>query len=255
MRLLIVEGNSEEIITGDEALGSQAAWKSYREALQLHAPEAEFDVSFPYAPARAMKLSPFGEYDGIVLTGSGVAWGAETEEARPYVSLLEKLLDTGKPVLGSCWGIQTAAVALGGMSGINPRGSEIGLARRITLTAEGKRHKLFEGMPERFNSPCWHRDHVTRLPDGAELLASNEVSEVQAFAYDRNGVDYMGFQFHPENRIEEFAAYHARRKVLPGTVGEIVDFPDTPPAEVADAMVRTRPIGNWIGHVRQRMAR
>ncbi len=54
---------------------------------------------------------------------------------------------------------------------------------------------------------------------------TNAVSDVQAMAYALNGIDYMGFQFHPEVPLEVFQSGHARNAKLPGTICELVDFP------------------------------
>lgn len=255
MNILVVEGNSEEILGRDRGHGLRAYGDLYKEALSNHAPEAVFHTLFPYAPARNSGLIDFSGYDGFVLTGSSLACGAETDEAKPYLRILEKILATGKPVLGSCWGMQTVCVLLGGMSGPNPRGSEIGVARNIRLTEPGQHHLLFQGMPHVFDSPAMHRDHVTRLPEGAELLASNDISEVQAIACQRNGVDYMGFQFHPEVPLDHFRQAEKMRQPLPGTVSEISHYPAEEPVEISDPAIRTRPLANWLRHVRESAAR
>ncbi len=252
LKLLIVEGSSEKILVGNEADGRQFGCEVYRDALRHNAPDAIFHFAFPYAVKREKDLLPLIAYDGFAFTGSGVPWGAEMPEAKPYLDYIERILKTGKPVLGSCWGMQTVCVLLGGMSGPNSNGSELGVARNISLTGAGKNHQLFEGMAEIFASPTMHRDHVTRLPYGATLLASNPVSEVQAMAYDLNGIDYMGFQFHPEVPVEYFREIHDKFPPLPGTLRELADFPDQLPPEIADVTMRTRPLANWLNHVRKK---
>jgi GMP synthase (glutamine-hydrolysing) len=151
-------------------------------------------------------------------------------------------------VLGACWGIQTAAVVLGGKVAANPRGSEVGLAR-IELTPEGAAHPVFAGSPRRFASPTWHRDHVTDLPPGAVLLATSEVSPVQALAVHSGGVDFTGFQYHPEAELEHFRKGYEAVGAQPDSVAVITDFPDEPPPEVADPLRRTQAVGNWLRRV------
>ncbi len=175
LKLLIVEGNPEELIADNERLGLPQGCDFYTDSIRLYLPAFHFDLALPFAPGRQRPLPPLDEYDAFVQTGSGVTFTAAEPPNYPYLRLLEKIFATGKPVLGSCWGLQCAAVALGGDVGINPKGSEIGLARDIRLTAEGKSHWLMTGMPEKFDSPTWHRDHVTRLPDGALRLAQNDI--------------------------------------------------------------------------------
>jgi GMP synthase-like glutamine amidotransferase len=166
----------------------------------------------------------------------------------PFLKRIEPLLASGKPVIGACWGVQTAAVALGGKVGANPKGSEIGLAT-IELTAEGVAHPLFAGSPRRFATPTFHRDHITQLPAGAVLLASSEVSPVQAIEVRTGGVDFTGFQFHPEAELADFRKGYEEFGAQPDSVSVMAIFPDEPPAEVADPMRRTLAIGNCLRRV------
>jgi GMP synthase (glutamine-hydrolysing) len=251
MRILIVEGNSEELIARNEQSGRPQAWQTWETALRLHRPDADVDVTFPYAAERDGRHGRADEYDGFVITGSGVFWSAADERAKPFLARIEPLLGTGRPVIGACWGLQTASVALGGSVGANPKGSEVGLAR-IELTEAGATHSLFSGSPRRFASPTWHRDHVTEMPAGAVLLASSPVSEVQAIAYRKAGVDFFGFQYHPEAELEDFRKGFEAYGAQPDSVAVIADFPDDPPEEVRDPVLRTHTIGNWLRHVAEK---
>jgi GMP synthase (glutamine-hydrolysing) len=248
MRILIVEGNTEELMRRNEGMGRPLAWQTWETALRLHAPDAHVEIAFPYSAERDGRQSPLDSFDAFVLTGSSVAWDAMDERALPFLRRIEPMLASGKPVLGACWGLQTAAVALGGKVAANPKGSEVGLAR-IELTAEGMVHPVFEGSQQRFASPTWHRDHVTQMPSGAVLLASSEVSEVQAFAVESGGVDFTGFQYHPEAELADFRRGFEASGAQPGSDGVIADFPDEPPAEVSDPVRRTLAVGNWLQRI------
>ncbi len=67
-------------------------------------------------------MRPLEDFDAYVLTGSGVSWNAMDERALPFLRRIEPMLASGKPVLGACWGLQIAAVALGGKVGSKPEG-------------------------------------------------------------------------------------------------------------------------------------
>ena len=254
MRILIVEGNDETIMARNERRGLPQAWLSYQRAIAQHNESAGFDVAYPLAPGRQTADIDPVHYDGFALTGSGIASTAGDADSLPYLKAVEPLLASGKPVIGSCWGMQAAAAILGGRCAVNPAGTELGLARGIQLTESGRESRYFSATPEIFDAPAWHRDHVEQLPEGAELLAGNAISAVQAYRYQTAGTDFFGMQFHPEIALEEYR----RRQTysdppLPGTKRVIADFPDNPPEEVADPMKRTAPIGQWLDHVRDRL--
>ncbi len=252
IKILVIEGNSEDIMQHTLARGFRLACHAYRDALAFHDNDIQYDFAFPFARHWENGLDLLQNYNGFVQTGSAIPQTAGEPGTEPYMQLLEKALATGAPVLGSCWGLQTASVALGGKAEPNVAGSEIGLALDIELTAEGMAHPLFEGMPQKFHSPCWHRDHVTRMPDGAVRLAGNAVSEIQAMEYRRNGVDYLGFQYHPETPLEEMKAWYDAATELHASPAFIVNFPQEPVHEVAQEPIRTRALANWLRHVRQR---
>lgn len=251
MRILIVEGNTPELMARSLGIGRPYAWQTWQTAIRLHKPEAEISVVFPYSVEHGALHEPLATYDAFVFTGSGVPWNASDERAVSFVGAVEPMLMSGKPVLGACWGLQVASVALGGEVAANPKGSEIGLAH-VTLNEAGNAHPVFAGSPERFATPTWHRDHVTRVPQGAVLLASSEVTHVQALAVQTGGVDFVGFQYHPEAELHDFRKGFEAYGALPDSVAVIVDFPDNPPPEVIDPMRRTHTIGNWLRHVEKR---
>lgn len=251
-KILIVEGNSAEIINKKRKNGLPLGSDKYREALELHAPDAIFEVGVPHAVAMEDRETRIEDFDAFALTGSGVEWSSGDPRAKSYLDYLERVLDSDKPVIGSCWGMQTVVQLKGGDCLPNEKGAEVGLAKDIQLTAKGRKHWLFHGMPDVFDSPCIHRDHVVRLPDSFDLLAKNDVSTVQAVAYNRDDLDYVGFQFHPEFDLEYVEGMHNAQGLLPGTKGLVSSFPDEPSEFVTDVNLRTKVFANWIAHVQRK---
>jgi GMP synthase (glutamine-hydrolysing) len=207
-----------------------------------------------------MVEADFAGVDGVIFTGSGETWATDAPEAAPQRAAMELAFGTGLPVWGSCNGLQLAAVVLGGAVGAAPNGVEIGLARDIQLTDAGRSHPAMAGRLPGFAVPCIHRDEVQRLPTGAQLLASNAHSPVQAMAYAKGGVDFWGAQYHPELTPQYIADLIRRR----GRLNEFARLaPDLDRAETDAAAAtrlgttpqdmkpraRTRELANWLDHV------
>ena len=122
------------------------------------------------------------------------------------------------PSFGSCWAAQIAVVAAGGLCAANPRGREMGIARKITLTAEGRGHPMYIGKPSVFNGFISHEDEVTHLPPGAIVLATNAFTRVQAVCVTYRGGTCWALQYHPEYDLHELArlAYCRIPKLIKG---------------------------------------
>lgn len=126
------------------------------------------------------------DHRGIILSGGPASvFGDASPQPDPH------LFEIGKPILGICYGHQLLAKYLGGRV---ERGQthEFGSATlRIHATAG-----LFDGMAGEHRVWMSHGDHVVRLPEDFEILASTRECGVAAMGHARRGV--YGLQFHPE---------------------------------------------------------
>ncbi len=248
--ILIVEGNTPNM--------PQAA-PGFADVLTALAPDLNCTILHPYADAAL----DFADADGIVFTGSGVAWGTDAPEAAPQRAAMEQALGSGKPVWGSCSGLQLAGQVLGCTISPSPHGQEVPVARDIRLTDDGQNHPMMAGRTSGFSAPCIHRDEVHALPTGAILLAGNAHSAVQAFALQSQGVDFWGTQYHPELHPRDIAAYIRTIELFGDHDALLTDLEhaetDMKAAERLgfapddlNSATRTIELANWLTHVKQR---
>jgi len=135
-------------------------------------------------------IAAFGA-KGIILSGGPES---TTQEGAPTAP--QTVFDSGLPVLGICYGMQTMAVQLGGTT-IAADQREFGHAE-VKLCAQDT---LLSGLSDDKHAPrlnVWmsHGDHVDTAPEGFIVTASTERIPIAAMA-DENKRWY-GVQFHPE---------------------------------------------------------
>lgn len=130
---------------------------------------------------------------GFVLTGSSASVTERAPWMLRFEAYLRECAALDVPMLGVCFGHQILAQALGGLVERNPNGREIG-TRRVTVSPE-QTDPLFAGLGETFDVNTTHVDSVTRLPDGARVLARTALEPHAAFAMPGR---VRGVQFHPE---------------------------------------------------------
>ncbi|PFG46236.1 GMP synthase (glutamine-hydrolysing) [Vibrio sp. ES.051] len=124
--------------------------------------------------------------DGIILSG-----GPEsvTEENSPRAP--QYVFDSGVPLLGVCYGMQTMAEQLGGkVAGSNER--EFGYAQ-VKVSTECALFKDLEATQDVWMS---HGDKVVEIPVDFEQVGNTETCPFAAMANEEK--KYYGVQFHPE---------------------------------------------------------
>ncbi len=142
-------------------------------------------------------------YDAFLWTGSNLTIYEDDPRVTRQIEFCRRIFQIGRPQWGSCWGVQMAAVAAGGEVRKNPRGREMAFARRIRLTPEGRAHPMYDGKPDVFDGFISHLDEVTRLPEGATLLATNDHTRVQALEVRHENGVYWATQYHPEYDLNQ----------------------------------------------------
>ena len=214
-RVLVLDGAPAAGQEAVVALGGSRSGENYAAALKSQAPGGPDTLDCFVVNAADGERLPQGmqlsDFHGIAWTGSPLGAYEASPAVTGQISLAREAFQSGVPCFGSCWGLQVMAVARGGKVHLNPKGYEIGIARQIRLTPEGRVHPMFEGKAETFDAICVHQDEVAELPEGARVLAGNLVSDVQAAVIEDGERSFWGVQYHPEYPLSQISALFRRR--------------------------------------------
>ena len=137
---------------------------------------------------------------GFILSGGPASvYAPDAPQIPSYV------LESGRPILGICYGMQALTHALGGR--VDPS------AEREYGVSEVRVLKETPLLPNAaFAALMSHGDRITKLPDGFEALARSDNSPIAAMGDSSRG--YYGLQFHPEVNHTEKGAEILRRFAL-----------------------------------------
>ena len=144
--------------------------------------------------------------DGIVATGGNYSANDTEPWLAPEMEFLARADAAQLPVIGICLGSQVLARALGGEVAPMEGGIELGW-HEVALTPAGAEDPLYAGIAWTSMQFHWHQDQVTKMPEGARVLATSERCQTQAWAC---GLRTYGFQYHPEVYADTAAAWAAR---------------------------------------------
>ena len=219
LHFLVIDGYRRDGREGLAAAGATTAGKLYERMLLGCHRDASVDILHPADPGSALpRGASLAAYDGIAWTGSSLTvYDGDDPAVRPQIEFARAAFEAGVPSFGSCWAAQIAVVAAGGRCAANPRGREMGIARKIALTDDGRAHPLYIGKPRVFDAFISHEDEITHLPSGALSLAGNTFSSVQAVCVTHRRGTFWAVQYHPEYDLHELARLtYARRERLTG---------------------------------------
>ena len=132
------------------------------------------------------QASDFADADGIILSGGPAS--VYDEDSPPFN---EAVLESGKPILGLCYGHQLLCHSLGGRVELGET-MEYGAAQLEVVSPTG----VLQGLSPREHIWMSHRDTVTGLPPGFETLGSTDDCPIAVMGDDDRKI--FGMQFHPE---------------------------------------------------------
>ena len=185
-----------------------------------------------------------------VIVGGGPGCVSDPVEAKSPVevriedqvlSLMPRIIETGTPFLGCCYGIGILGKYLGGDVSKRAHGEPVGTAD-CRVTADGARDPLLAGLPERFTAFVGHKEALQDLPEGCAHLVSSPTCPFQMV---RHGHHVYATQFHPEADAAGFETririYRHKGYFAPETADDLIAM-----CRAAEVTVPERILRNFI---------
>ena len=132
------------------------------------------------------------DYDGLIIMGGPMSVNDKAQYSfiDQEIALVKHYLKLHKPILGICLGSQIIASALNSSIYRNSK-QELGW-HKISLSQTN--NTIFENLENNFLAFHWHGD-IFDLPNNSIKLASSQISNIQAFVFQKN---CYGLLFHLE---------------------------------------------------------
>lgn len=217
LRFLVLDGYAKAGRKDLAKGGASTAGQLYERMLQSCVKGAKIDIIYPADPGSALPTGAgIANYDGIAWTGSSLTVYHDTPEVTQQINFAQAAFQAGVPSFGSCWAAQIAVAAAGGNCAAHPKGREMFLARKISLTPEGRSHPLYRDKKSVFDAWISHDDEITHLPPGAVVLSSNDFTSVQSVSVTHENGVFWALQYHPEYDVHEMARliYCRKQKLI-----------------------------------------
>jgi len=236
MKALIFEGNTQQrnntIIANDNVPYHKLFIKTIKQVNN----KIQCDVAFPNNnDYKIISTSDLKKYDYVFWTGSSLNVYDKIPEVLQQIEQAKIVFESGVPFYGSCWGLQVAVMASGGIVSPCKNGIEVGIAKNIIKTIEAKNHPFLNGRNSKYSSFCVHSNETSKIPNGATLLAYNDHSNVQALEIKHKKGIFWGVQYHPEFDSNELLGSIKRNPKKYMELG-ILNYRTTP-QEFVDSMI------------------
>ena len=213
LNLLIVEGNLQAENDTFKKAGIQTHTESLKDTLNYLKKDLNIEVFNPCSEDSFNEIiNKIGKYDGLIWGGSSLNIYNECIEIKRQILFMRECFKNIRKILGICWGMQVAVTAAGGEVKKAKNGPHIGIAQNITLSENGKKHKLYKEKNCVFHSPAFNYDEVITLPSGAVNLSSNKINKVQGLNFYSGISEIWGLQYHPEISYEKMISLIRFRK-------------------------------------------
>ena len=211
-RILIIDAFADDVRRAiDAAFGKNGFGEITRRLFEDHI-LPDVDCTVVHGINSELNAEDIARFDGVVWSGSDFSANDTSSEVAHLTRLMKDCAQSGRPIFGICFGLQLAAKLGGGTVVRNPRGREMGFARKIEMTACGERHPMMDRRNGAFAAIADHVDCVLELPPGGSLLAGNHNSDVQAASFVLGRSEFWGVQYHPDMNLSLLAVLFEKRR-------------------------------------------
>ena len=259
-KILIVEGNLKEENQDFIDAGIPTHTESLKESISYFTNNLDIDVANPSSDQDiSEKVKDLNKYDGLIWGGSSLNIYNDTIEIRRQLDFMKECQKKIKKILAICWGMQVAVTAAGGVVKKCDKGSHRGIAYNIEINQYGANHQIYKDKQKKFNTPAFNFDEVVTVPEGATILSSNQINNIQGLNFKINSSNVWGIQYHPEIPYEKMIRLiHFRKERLLEKKAfksgeEIVTHVKSIEDEISNSNkeLRMKELYNWINYLNE----
>ena len=259
-KILIVEGNLKEENQDFIDAGIPTHTESLKESISYFTNNFDIDVANPSSDQDiSEKVKDLNKYDGLIWGGSSLNIYNDTIEIRRQLDFMKECQKKIKKILAICWGMQVAVTAAGGLVKKCDKGSHRGIAYNIEINQYGANHQIYKDKQKKFNTPAFNFDEVVTVPEGATILSSNQINNIQGLNFKINSSNVWGIQYHPEIPYEKMIRLiHFRKERLLEKKAfksgdEIVTHVKSIEDEISNSNkeLRMKELYNWINYLNE----
>ena len=259
LKLLIVEGNTNEENVNLDAADCVPQSENFKLHVKKIEPNCEIDIVAPGDDQSIFKIvSSLKKYNGIILTGSTLRVNDNSSEIKKHIQFAKKCFDNEQKIFAACWGLQITVAAAGGKCRVSPNGAHIGIAQDIELTEEGKKHSLYSSKLHKFTTPAFNHDEVEAPPVNSVLLASDKINKFMALQFNVGKSEIWGLQYHPEIPYDYMIKLikHRSKDLIDKKVFKDINEVNSHIRVIEKAEIelkddiRTLELKNWLNHIK-----
>ena len=213
LNILIVEGNiPEDSKIFIKAAGATAADNLKNLVLKLE-PSSNIEIINPGNDEETKAtLQNIGKFNGIIFTGGAMRINDMTDEIKKHINFALNCFQHNKKILAICWGLQVCSTAAGGKVAPGKKGAHIGIASDVEINKEGQKNSIYKNKKVKFTTPAFNFDEVIEIPEGAVLLASDDINRAMGVYFKSRNSEIWGLQYHPDYEYSQMVNLSNERK-------------------------------------------